>query len=63
MKTQLIFCIPLYLFTLVCVITLLYYFIPVLVNLIKMIPQRVINISLAGFLTISVLYCIIVTFI
>jgi len=55
----LIYCLPLYLFCAGCLLTLLYYFIPVLVNLIKIIPKRVINISLAGFLTISVLYVVI----
>jgi len=56
---NLLYCLPLYLFCAGCLLTLLYYFIPVVINLIKMIPKRVVNISLAGFLTISVLYVVI----
>jgi len=62
MKT-LIYCIPLYLFTGVCVFLLLRALLPVLFNLVKMIPKRVFRYSLAGFLTISALYVIVVSFI
>lgn len=59
MKTQLIQFIPLYLFIAGCLLTLLYYFIPVVVNLIKMIPvKRVLNISLRGYLVLSCIYVI-----
>jgi hypothetical protein len=64
MKTQLIFCIPLYLFCAGCLLTLLYYFIPIFIAIIKAINWRkVISISLAGYLVISVIYIVIVSFI
>lgn len=60
MKTQLIYCIPLYLFIAGCLLTLLYYFIPVVVLFFQSL-KRYFNYILTGFLAISVLYCIIVT--
>lgn len=60
MKTQLIYCLPLYIFCAGCLLTLLYYFIPVGVLFFRSIPVRkILNYTLTGFLTIAVIYVII----
>lgn len=53
MKTNLIYCIPLYLFCAGCLLTLLYYFIKA-IGL-----KRIVKLTLTGFLIISGVYIVV----